>query len=89
MADHAVVMGSIKWQQQDMDDVSWPDTSANNRTPENEFVMNEKIMLPWVLQYSTLAEYKTRSSLFNLSEWLLPYDARFNAARGSAWHNGD
>ena len=22
-----------------------------------------------------------------MSEWLLPYDARFSAARGSAWHN--
>lgn len=35
----------------------------------------------------TLAEYKIKSSLSSLSEWLLPYDARFSAARGSAWQN--
>ena len=36
----------------------------------------------------TFAEYKIISSLLNLSEWPLPKDARFRAARGSAWHNG-
>lgn len=42
-----------------------------------------------IIYHNTLAEYRITSSLFSFKAWLLPYDARLSAARGSAWHNSN